>query len=100
MEAHKRYNRDGLRVVAVAYREFSGTQENFLLLMKRVILAGYITFLIHPKNLLAAIQSLYAHGVTVKVLTGDNEFVTQKVCREIGIGCHRVLARWCYRNTH
>ena len=89
----QRYNRDGLRVVAVAYREFSNTQENYSVADENeLILVGYLTFLDPPKeSAIAAIQSLYALGVTVKVLTGDNEFVTQKVCREIGIDSHRVL---------
>ncbi|MEG1398465.1 MAG: magnesium-translocating P-type ATPase [Acinetobacter sp.] len=89
----QRYNRDGLRVVAVAYREFSHTQENYSVADENeLILVGYLTFLDPPKeSAIAAIQSLYALGVTVKVLTGDNEFVTQKVCREIGIDSHRVL---------
>lgn len=89
----QRYNRDGLRVVAVAYREFSHTQENYSVADENeLIWVGYLTFLDPPKeSAIAAIQSLYALGVTVKVLTGDNEFVTQKVCREIGIDSHRVL---------
>lgn len=89
----QRYNRDGLRVVAVAYREFSNTQESYSVADEsELILVGYLTFLDPPKeSAIAAIQSLYALGVTVKVLTGDNEFVTQKVCREIGIDSHRVL---------
>ncbi|MDC4307048.1 magnesium-translocating P-type ATPase [Acinetobacter baumannii] len=89
----QRYNRDGLRVVAVAYREFKNHQENYSVVDERdLILIGYITFLDPPKeSAKEAVQSLQAHGVTVKVLTGDNEFVTQKVCREIGLNYDQVL---------
>ncbi|RSF41531.1 magnesium-translocating P-type ATPase [Acinetobacter baumannii] len=89
----QRYNRDGLRVVAVAYREFKNHQENYSVVDESdLILIGYITFLDPPKeSAKEAIQSLHAHGVTVKVLTGDNEFVTQKVCREIGLNYDQVL---------
>ncbi|MFI8139294.1 magnesium-translocating P-type ATPase [Acinetobacter baumannii] len=89
----QRYNRDGLRVVAVAYREFKNHQENYSVVdEKDLILIGYITFLDPPKeSAKEAVQSLQAHGVTVKVLTGDNEFVTQKVCREIGLNYDQVL---------
>ncbi|MCH4243887.1 magnesium-translocating P-type ATPase [Acinetobacter gerneri] len=89
----QRYNRDGLRVVAVAYREFSDEQENFAVADESdLILIGYVTFLDPPKeSAMAAIKTLHEHGVAVKVLTGDNEFVTQKVCHEIGIDCDRVL---------
>ncbi|KAF5305345.1 hypothetical protein FQR65_LT18731 [Abscondita terminalis] len=89
----QRYNQDGLRVVAVAYREFSIDQEIFSVADESdLILIGYVAFLDPPKeSATAAVKSLHAHGVTVKVLTGDNEFVTQKVCREIGIQCERIL---------
>lgn len=89
----QRYNRDGLRVVAVAYREFINHQENYSVVDENdLILIGYITFLDPPKeSAKEAVQSLQAHGVTVKVLTGDNEFVTQKVCREIGLNYDQVL---------
>ncbi|WP_079861302.1 magnesium-translocating P-type ATPase, partial [Acinetobacter baumannii] len=89
----QRYNRDGLRVVAVAYREFKNHQENYSVVDESdLILIGYITFLDPPKeSAKEAVESLQAHGVTVKVLTGDNEFVTQKVCREIGLNYDQVL---------
>ncbi|MDC5089781.1 magnesium-translocating P-type ATPase [Acinetobacter baumannii] len=89
----QRYNRNGLRVVAVAYREFKNHQENYSVVDESdLILIGYITFLDPPKeSAKEAVQRLHAHGVTVKVLTGDNEFVTQKVCREIGLNYDQVL---------
>ncbi|XZW11630.1 magnesium-translocating P-type ATPase [Acinetobacter baumannii] len=89
----QRYNRDGLRVVAVAYREFKNYQENYSVVDESdLILIGYIAFLDPPKeSAKEAVQRLHAHGVTVKVLTGDNEFVTQKVCREIGLNYDQVL---------
>ncbi|MDK4793664.1 MAG: magnesium-translocating P-type ATPase [Acinetobacter sp.] len=89
----QRYNRDGLRVVAVAYREFDNNQENYSVVDESdLILIGYVAFLDPPKeSAREAVQSLHAHGVTVKVLTGDNEFVTQKVCREIGLNYDQVL---------
>ncbi|KCX22706.1 magnesium-translocating P-type ATPase, partial [Acinetobacter baumannii] len=66
----QRYNRDGLRVVAVAYREFKNHQENYSVVDESdLILIGYITFLDPPKeSAKEAVQSLHAHGVTVKVL--------------------------------
>ena len=92
-EITQHYNREGLRVVAVAYRDFDGICENFSVKDESdLILAGYITFLDPPKeSARPAIQQLHAHGVSVKVLTGDNEFVTQKICQEIGISHEKVL---------
>ena len=92
-EITQHYNREGLRVVAVAYRDFDGICENFSVKDESdLILAGYITFMDPPKeSARPAIQQLHAHGVSVKVLTGDNEFVTQKICQEIGIPHEKVL---------
>ena len=47
-----------------------------------LILKGYVAFLDPPKESAArAIAALHKHGVSVKVLTGDNELVSRKVCR-------------------
>jgi Mg2+-importing ATPase len=55
-------------------------------------LVGYIAFLDPPKESAApALQALAAHGIRVKVLTGDNEFVTASVCRHVGLQAEAVL---------
>ncbi len=57
-----------------------------------LILKGYIAFLDPPKDSAAkAIDALQQHGVTVKVLTGDNDLVTRKVCREVGLNADDIL---------
>src|SRR4030095_13654310 len=49
-------------------------------------------FLDPPKVSTAkAIEALQKHGVTVKVLTGDNDLVTRKVCREVGLKSDDIL---------
>ncbi len=80
-------NEDGLRVVAVAMKElppeqvvYSPADESELTLM------GYIAFLDPPKESTApALEALAAHGVVIKVLTGDNELVTAEICRQVGL---------------
>lgn len=55
-------------------------------------LRGYVAFLDPPKDsALPAIRALREHGVSVKVLTGDNERVSRKICREVGIPTDHVL---------
>lgn len=80
-------NEEGLRVVAVACRELPPTQEVYGLADERdLVLVGYVAFLDPPKESTApALKALAEHGVTVKVLTGDNELVTAKICREVGL---------------
>jgi Mg2+-importing ATPase len=57
-----------------------------------LILKGYIAFLDPPKETARkAIAALQQHGVVVKVLTGDNDLVTRKVCHEVGLETGSVL---------
>ncbi len=57
-----------------------------------MVLVGFMGFLDPPKqSSITAIQSLHEHGVNVKVLTGDNEIVAQKICKEVGIEVNRVI---------
>ncbi|MBI3433136.1 MAG: magnesium-translocating P-type ATPase [Hydrogenophilales bacterium] len=86
-------NEEGLRVVAVAVKEVPPAKENYGVADEReMILVGYVAFLDPPKESTApALQALARHGVAVKVLTGDNERVTAKICREVGLEHRGVL---------
>ena len=60
-------------------------------------LIGFLAFLDPPKQTAAgAIRRLAEHGVAVKILTGDNELVTRKICAEVGLPIDRILLgrRW------
>ena len=85
-------NEDGFRVIAIAYRAFPVERTSFSVKDETdLILLGYIAFLDPPKDsAAAAIAMLNKHGVTVKILTGDNEVVTRKVCREVGLHVERI----------
>ena len=80
-------NHEGLRVVAVAMKEVPPHKSVYSIADESdMILAGYIAFLDPPKESTApALRALAAHGVTVKVLTGDNDLVAAKVCRDVGL---------------
>ncbi|MBO9676655.1 MAG: magnesium-translocating P-type ATPase [Acidovorax sp.] len=86
-------NKEGLRVVAVATRELPPTQETYGLADEReLVLVGYVAFLDPPKESTApALKALAEHGVAVKVLTGDNDLVTAKICREVGLDPDGIL---------
>ena len=59
---------------------------------RELILRGYVAFLDPPKDTArSAIAALQEHGVSVKVLTGDNELVSRKICGEVGIATDQVL---------
>lgn len=80
-------NDDGLRVVAVAIKSLSPSKPAYSVADEvDLTLIGYIAFLDPPKeSTRVALRALNNHGVSVKVLTGDNERVTEKICREVGI---------------
>ena len=86
-------NEEGLRVVAVAAKELPPTQEAYGVADEReLVVIGYVAFLDPPKESTApALKALAEHGVAVKVLTGDNELVTAKICREVGLEQQGVL---------
>jgi Mg2+-importing ATPase len=80
-------NEEGLRVVAVASKELPPAKDVYGVADESdLTLVGYIAFLDPPKESTApALKALNAHGVAVKILTGDNELVTAKICREVGL---------------
>jgi Mg2+-importing ATPase len=86
-------NEDGLRVVAVAAKEVPPLKETYGVADESALtLIGYVAFLDPPKESSApALRALAEHGVALKVLTGDNELVTAKICREVGLAANGVL---------
>jgi Mg2+-importing ATPase len=86
-------NEEGLRVVAVAAKELPPTKEVYGVVDERdLTLIGYVTFLDPPKETAGpALKALADHGVAVKVMTGDNELVTAKICRQVGLPVSQVV---------
>ena len=80
-------NAEGLRVVAVAVKTMPPDQTTYSVADESgLTLIGYIAFLDPPKESAApALKKLAAHGITVKVLTGDNDLVTAHVCKQVGL---------------
>lgn len=86
-------NEKGFRVLAIAQKSnpspagaFGVTDECDMVLM------GYLAFLDPPKESTAdAIKALKAHGVTTKILTGDNDKVTRTICKQVGLKVRNVL---------
>ena len=83
---------DGFRVLAVAYKDVGekpvyGKEDEDTL-----VLLGYVAFLDPAKETAGpALTALREHGVSVKVLTGDNELVTRKICSDVGLSTKHVL---------
>jgi P-type Mg2+ transporter len=77
---------DGFRVLAVATKELPGKTLCAKADERDLVLRGYVAFLDPPKETAArALEALHRHGVTVRILTGDNHLVSRKVCRDVGL---------------
>jgi Mg2+-importing ATPase len=86
-------NADGFRVVAVAYKEMPPEQTVYTVADESdLTLLGYIAFLDPPKDSAAvAIANLAEAGVSVKILTGDNDIITRKICKDVGLKVDRLV---------
>ena len=86
-------NNKGMRVLAVAHKtnpspagQFSAADES------NMVLIGFLAFLDPPKDTAkSAIRVLKEYGVTVKILTGDNEKVTASIARQVGMKVNDIL---------
>ena len=86
-------NEDGLRALAVAYKWLPPEDRTYTVAdEKDLVLAGYVAFLDPPKETAReAIAALQEYGVGIKIITGDNEIVTRKICKEVGLAVENVL---------
>ncbi len=93
VDLQQKLNGDGLRVIAVAYKVMPPDQAHYAIADESdLILLGNIAFLDPPKDSAAeAIKALKKNGVDVKILTGDNEIITRKICKDVGLPVQNVL---------
>ena len=86
-------NEDGMRVIAIAQKWAESPEENYSVENEcDMVLMGYLAFLDPPKESTAdAIKALKAHGVTTKILTGDNDRVTRCICKQVGLKVSNLL---------
>jgi Mg2+-importing ATPase len=82
----RRLSADGYRALAVAYRPVGDQAAYSVADERELIFVGFAAFLDPPHEGVAeTLRTLRADGIEVKIITGDNELVTRKVCREVGL---------------
>ncbi|MDE3214334.1 MAG: magnesium-translocating P-type ATPase [Bacteroidota bacterium] len=93
LKTSRKLNEDGLRVLLVAIKEFKDRPLTYSVADESgLILTGFVGFLDPAKpSARPAIESLRQLGVHIKVLTGDNEVVTRKICKDVGIPVKHIL---------
>lgn len=94
LKTSKKMNEEGLRVLLVAIREFEGAHPLTYAVADeaKLTLTGFIGFLDPAKpSSQPAIESLQKLGIGIKVLTGDNEIITRKICMDVGIPVDRIV---------
>ncbi|MGZ5095051.1 MAG: magnesium-translocating P-type ATPase [Burkholderiales bacterium] len=85
--------KEGLRVLGIAYKQVGKAHDHCVVSDEtELVFAGFAAFLDPPKESAAkALAALAANGVAVKILTGDNELVTQYICAKLGVAVTGVL---------
>lgn len=93
LHTSRKLNEDGLRVLLVAIKEYEPRPSDYTVAAEHnLVLTGFIGFLDPAKpSARPAIAALQELGISVKVLTGDNDIVTKKICKEVGIPFQQVL---------
>ena len=86
-------NREGFRVLALGLKRLPDEERLYSVKDEcDLTLLGFLAFLDPPKDTAQqAIQELANLGVQVKILTGDNDVVTRKICRDVGLSVERIL---------
>ncbi|AYK03103.1 magnesium-translocating P-type ATPase [Legionella sainthelensi] len=85
-------SKQGYRTLAVAYREIEPKSSYDASDEKEMVLAGFLAFFDPAlKDTPEVIRKLSREGVTIKILTGDNDLVTQHVCQQVGIDSSQIL---------
>lgn len=86
-QIHDRFislSEQGFRVLAVATKKIAQQHNYTLQDESNLTFEGLMAFFDPPKQTAKeTLRELAAHGIAVKILTGDNEIVTKKICQEL-----------------
>lgn len=89
---YQNWSRQGVRVIAVAYRDLDERESYSRADEHDLTFAGFVTFLDPPKEGVAqAVSDLAKLGVAIKIITGDNKLVAQHIAQAVGLRSDRVL---------
>ena len=91
-ETLKNLSTDGYRALGVAVRKVEKQDVFTVAAEKSMTLVGFAAFLDPPKEgVLSVLNALKQNGISVVVMTGDNQYVTQKIAHDVGLDADRIL---------
>jgi Mg2+-importing ATPase len=91
-ETLKKLSADGYRALGVAFRKVEKQDTYAVAAEQQMTLAGFAAFLDPPKEgIVAVLDALKKNGVSVVIMTGDNQYVTQKVARDVGLPTDHIV---------
>lgn len=80
------FNRKGYRILGVSYKLLQNNEKLSNFDENSLVLAGFLTFHDPPKSSSNEfIKKLRDYGLEIKVLTGDNPYVAQYICSQVGL---------------
>lgn len=92
METVNKLNEQGMRIIGLAQKRLLHWTTTNIEDESEMVLIGYLAFYDPPKETTKeAISALHKVGIDVKVLTGDNEKVSQYVCNKVGLEAKNIL---------
>jgi Mg2+-importing ATPase len=88
----RRLSADGFRVLAVAYRTVDRQPAHAVADERDLVLVGFAAFLDPPyEGVTETLAALAGDGVQVKIVTGDNELVTRRICAQVGLDVGEIV---------
>lgn len=93
LEEYESLSTQGYRVLAVGVKKIKTVKEQYTVEDEKDLeLVGYLAFLDPAKKgVKKVLKELNSIGVEVKIITGDNELVTQKICKDIELPIKGIL---------
>jgi P-type Mg2+ transporter len=89
---YQKLSQDGFRVLAVARKSLPEKKSYDKEDEKDLTILGFIAFLDPPKkSVTETLRTLENYGIAIKIITGDNEIITQKIAQEIQLSVLGVL---------
>lgn len=91
-DTFKKLSADGYRTIGVAIKSVDKRDTYSVADEQEMTLVGFAAFLDPPKDgVLSVLQTLKQNGISVVIMTGDNQYVTQKVARDVGLDANLII---------